>query len=86
MLSQLAPAAVANAKREAADIQALIDAQAKANGSRSFKLEPWDWDFYAEQVRKAQYSYDESAGAAVLRDEPRAASTACCSPRTSCTA
>ena len=60
MLSQLAPPAVANAKREAADIQALIDAQAKANGTASFKLEAWDWDFYAEQVRKARYSYDES--------------------------
>jgi peptidyl-dipeptidase Dcp len=60
MLSQLAPPAVANAKREAADIQALIDSQAKANGTASFKLEPWDWDFYAEQVRKARYSYDES--------------------------
>jgi len=60
MLSQLAPPAVANAKREAADIQALIDAQAKADGTASFKLEPWDWDFYAEQVRRARYSYDES--------------------------
>jgi len=60
MLKQLAPPAVANAKREAADIQALIDSQAKANGTASFKLEPWDWDFYAEQVRKAKYSYDES--------------------------
>jgi peptidyl-dipeptidase Dcp len=60
MLSELAPAAVANAKREAADIQALIDSQAKAGGAASFELEPWDWDFYAEQVRKARYSYDES--------------------------
>ena len=60
MLSELAPAAVANAKREAADIQALIDSQAKAKGTASFKLEAWDWDFYAEQVRKARYSYDES--------------------------
>ena len=60
MLSQLAPPAVANAKREAADIQALIDTQAKANGSAPFKLAAWDWDFYAEQVRRARYSYDES--------------------------
>jgi peptidyl-dipeptidase Dcp len=60
MLKQLAPPAVANAKREAADIQALIDSQAKANGTESFKLAAWDWDFYAEQVRKARYSYDES--------------------------
>jgi peptidyl-dipeptidase Dcp len=60
MLKQLAPPAVANAKREAADIQALIDSQAKANGTESFKLAAGDWDFYAEQVRKARYSYDES--------------------------
>jgi peptidyl-dipeptidase Dcp len=60
MLSQLAPPAIANAKNEAAEIQKLIDAQAKANGTESFKLEPWDWDFYAEQVRAAKYSYDEA--------------------------
>jgi peptidyl-dipeptidase Dcp len=60
MLKQLAPAAVANAKREAADIQALIDAQAKANGTAPFKVAAWDWDFYAEQVRKQKYAYDES--------------------------
>lgn len=60
MLSQLAPPAVANARREAADIQQLIDAQAQANGTASFKAEPWDWDFYAEQVRKAKFAYDEA--------------------------
>jgi peptidyl-dipeptidase Dcp len=60
MLAQLAPPAVANAKNEAADMQKLIDAQAKASGAKTFKLEAWDWDFYAEQVRKARYAYDES--------------------------
>ncbi|MEO8903286.1 MAG: M3 family metallopeptidase [Polyangiaceae bacterium] len=60
MLSELAPPAIANAKQEAADIQALIDKQAKAQHAPSFKLEPWDWAFYAEQVRKARYAYDES--------------------------
>lgn len=60
MLNQLAPPAVANAKKEAADMQQLIDAQAKANGTPSFKLAAWDWDFYAEQVRAAKFSYDES--------------------------
>src|SRR5262249_35127325 len=58
MLANLAKPAVENAKREAAEIQALIDTQAKAHGTASFKLEPWDWDFYAEQVRAAKYSYD----------------------------
>jgi peptidyl-dipeptidase Dcp len=58
MLAQLAPPAVANAKREAAAIQTIIDAQAKASGQASFRLQPWDWDFYSEQVRKEKYDLD----------------------------
>ncbi|EHQ30288.1 peptidyl-dipeptidase Dcp [Mucilaginibacter paludis] len=54
-LDKLVPAATAKAKQEAADIQALIDQQ---NGG--FKVEAWDWNFYAEQVRKARYDLDES--------------------------
>ncbi|HEY0940851.1 MAG TPA: M3 family metallopeptidase [Steroidobacter sp.] len=60
MLHQLAPAAVANAKREAGEMQQLIDAQAKANGTPSFQLQAWDWDFYAEQVRAKKFAYDEA--------------------------
>jgi peptidyl-dipeptidase Dcp len=60
MLHQLAPAAVANARREAAEMQQIIDAQAKANNAPSFQLQAWDWDFYAEQVRAKKYSFDES--------------------------
>jgi peptidyl-dipeptidase Dcp len=60
MLAKLAKAAVVNAKAEAAAIQALIDSRAKASGKPSFRLEAWDWDFYAEQVRAAKYSYDEA--------------------------
>lgn len=52
---QLTPAATAKATSEAKDIQALIDAQ-KGN----FKLEPWDWNYYAEQVRKAKYNLDDN--------------------------
>ncbi|MGQ0587213.1 MAG: M3 family metallopeptidase [Gammaproteobacteria bacterium] len=55
MLAKLTPAAVANARREAADMQKLIDQQ-----KGGFKLEAWDWAFYAEQVRKARYDFDES--------------------------
>ena len=60
MLGELAPPAVANAKKEAADIQKLIDAQARVEHGKSFKLEPWDWAFYAEQVRAAKYAFDEA--------------------------
>jgi peptidyl-dipeptidase Dcp len=54
-LNALVPAATAKAASEGKDIQAVIDAQ---NGG--FALEPWDWNFYAEQVRKAKYDLDES--------------------------
>jgi peptidyl-dipeptidase Dcp len=60
MLGQLAPPAVANAKKEAADLQAMIDKEQKAKGEPTFQLEPWDWAFYTEKVRKAKYEFDES--------------------------
>ncbi|HEY4081850.1 MAG TPA: M3 family metallopeptidase [Burkholderiaceae bacterium] len=60
MLSQLAPAAVATAKLEAADLQAMIDTEQAAKGQPSFKLEAWDWSFYSEKVRAAKYGFDES--------------------------
>ncbi len=55
MLAKLAPAAVANARREAADLQEMI----RAEGG-DFELAPWDWDFYAEKVRQARFAFDES--------------------------
>ena len=55
MLGKLAPAAVANAKREAADLQAMIN---KEGGT--FELAPWDWSFYTEKVRKDKFNFDES--------------------------
>ncbi|MEO6918002.1 MAG: M3 family metallopeptidase [Collimonas sp.] len=60
MLAQLAPPAAANARKEAAAMQQLIDRQAKAKHGKPFKLQPWDWGFYSEQVRKARYNFDES--------------------------
>ncbi|AYA41236.1 peptidyl-dipeptidase Dcp [Xenorhabdus nematophila] len=54
-LRDIVPAATARAEREAKDIQAVIDQQ-----QGNFKLEAWDWPFYAEQVRKAKYDLDES--------------------------
>ncbi|MFT7461156.1 MAG: peptidyl-dipeptidase Dcp, partial [Planctomycetota bacterium] len=54
-LAQLAPRAAANAKREAADLQAMIEAE-----GGNFELASWDWDYYAEKVRQERYSFDES--------------------------
>jgi peptidyl-dipeptidase Dcp len=55
LMNKIATPAVETARREAKDIQDLIDQQ---NGG--FKVEPWDWNFYAEQVRKAKFDLDES--------------------------
>ena len=52
MLKKIAPAAVRNAKKEAEDIQKIIDSSA------NHELESWDWDFYTEQVRIQKYSLD----------------------------
>lgn len=55
LLARLAKPAVETAKRERDEIQALID---KKKGG--FTVEPWDWNYYAEQVRKAKYDLDEN--------------------------
>ncbi len=60
LLLKVAPVAVARAKSEAADLQQLIDAQARASGTPSFTLQPWDWEFYSEQVRRARYDFDQA--------------------------
>ena len=55
LLNDTVPAATAKAKREIAKMQAVIDQQ-----QGGFKLAASDWDFYAEQVRKAEFDLDES--------------------------
>ncbi|MDI6538316.1 peptidyl-dipeptidase Dcp [Pantoea ananatis] len=54
-MRNIVPAARARAEREAAAIQQTIDSQ-----QGNFTLGAWDWNFYAEQVRRAQYDLDES--------------------------
>jgi len=54
-LSTLAPAAVANANKEAADLQTIISKQ-----GGDFDLAAWDWDFYTEKLRAERYNFDAS--------------------------
>jgi len=56
LMTDLVPAATAKARSEVAKMQKVIDAE-----KGGFKLAAWDWDFYAEKVRKAEYDLDESA-------------------------
>jgi peptidyl-dipeptidase Dcp len=46
--------ALAKAKEEARDIQKMMDAEGKGE-----KLEPWDWWYYSEKIRKAKYDLEE---------------------------
>lgn len=55
LLMQLWKPAVARAKQEVADMQAVVDAE-----GHDFKFAAWDWWHYAEKVRKAKYDLDEA--------------------------
>lgn len=54
-LASLVPPAVANANREAADLQAMASAD-----TGDVELAAWDWSYYAEKVRAARYDFDAS--------------------------
>ena len=54
-LGSLTPPAVANAVREAADLQAMIDAE-----GGDFEVAAWDWDYYSEKVRQERFEFDAS--------------------------
>jgi len=54
-MDALVPGAIAKAANERKDIQDVIDAQ-----KGDFTVQPWDWDFYSEQVRKAKYDLNDA--------------------------
>ena len=60
LMTRVAAPAVAQAHAEAAKIQNMINEEAAAKHAMGFRMQPWDWDFYAEKVRKAEYDLDES--------------------------
>jgi peptidyl-dipeptidase Dcp len=55
LLSQVGLAAADRSRAEIADMQAVIDRE-----KGGFQLQPWDYAFYAEKVRKEKYDLDES--------------------------
>ena len=54
--------ALPNSKKEVAEMQKIIDRE-----GGNFKLQPWDWWYYAEKVRKEKFDLDESALAALFQ-------------------
>ncbi len=55
LMMKVWPAAVARVKEEVADMQAIADKE-----NAGIKIEPWDYRFYAEKVRKAKYDLDQN--------------------------
>jgi peptidyl-dipeptidase Dcp len=53
-LNKLWPPSLAHSKQEAAALQAMIDEE-----GGTFKLEPWDWWFYTEKLRRVKYDLDD---------------------------
>ncbi|MGZ7041764.1 MAG: M3 family metallopeptidase [Thermoanaerobaculia bacterium] len=53
LMTDMVPAATAKARGELADMQKVIDQE-----KGGFKLAPWDWQYYAEKVRQANYDLD----------------------------
>ncbi|WOK35883.1 M3 family metallopeptidase [Sphingomonas sp. C3-2] len=60
LMMRVWPAAVARVKEEVADMQAVADADAKKAKTAKIAIEPWDYGFYSEKVRKAKYDLDEA--------------------------
>jgi len=54
LVTQVVTASAAKSRVEAARMQKLIDQE-----GGGFTLEAWDWDYYAERVRKADYDFDQ---------------------------
>jgi len=58
LMMKVWPKAVARVKEEVADMQAIADREALAAGRERITIEPWDYRFYAEKVRKEKYDLD----------------------------
>ncbi len=59
LLNRVWDPAIKKAGEEVLLMQAMIDRETSATGEPGFKLEAWDWWFYAEKVKKQQYDLDE---------------------------
>lgn len=56
LINNIMTASLKVAKKEAADLQQMIDAE---NGD--FELQPWDWWYYTEKLKKQKYDFDDEA-------------------------
>ena len=55
LLGEITPAAMNMAKKETANLQKLADTE-----GNHFKIQPWDWWYYTEKLRKQKYNLDDA--------------------------
>ena len=58
LMMSIWPKAVARVKEEVAAMQAVADGENTDGENAGIKIEPWDYRYYAEKVRKVQYDLD----------------------------
>ncbi len=54
LLDKITPPSIEKAKKELADLQKLADSE-----NAGIKIEPWDWWYYTEKLRKQKYAFDD---------------------------
>jgi len=60
LLQEVWEPAIARAQVEVDEMQAMVEAEAQADGTEAFRIAGWDWWYYAEKVKLAKYDLDES--------------------------
>ncbi len=60
MLARIGRSAVANAGAEAVQLQGLADEDCAARKVPRFRMQAWDWAYYAERLRKRKFDFDET--------------------------
>jgi peptidyl-dipeptidase Dcp len=60
LLDRIADAALRNTRVDAVALQALMDGDRRARGEAPVPLQPWDWGYYSEKLRKQRSGFDQS--------------------------
>lgn len=60
LLERIASASLADTRHDAKALQALMDADLKAKGKPATPLQPWDWAYYSDRLRKQRFTFDQS--------------------------
>lgn len=60
LLDRIAAASLAATRRDAVDLQALMDAERRAAGLAPAALQPWDWAYYSDRLRRQRLGFDQA--------------------------